>query len=93
MVRCRVWRSAASRSGADNSSPGWKLGAPGGTVTIAETRISILAFQGERVYKLNKAVRFPFIDLSTAARRLEDCRRELALNRRIAPTSTSASTP
>jgi aminoglycoside phosphotransferase family enzyme len=67
--------------------------APGGTVTIAETRISILAFQGERVYKLKKAVRFPFIDLSTAARRLEDCRRELALNRRIAPTSTSASTP
>ena len=59
--------------------------APGEPVTTAETHISILAFQNERVYKLKKAVRFPFIDLSTAALRLEDCQRELDLNRRLAP--------
>ena len=59
--------------------------APGEPVTTAETHISILAFQDERVYKLKKAVRFPFIDLSTAALRLEDCQRELDLNRRLAP--------
>jgi aminoglycoside phosphotransferase family enzyme/predicted kinase len=54
-------------------------------ITFAETHISILAFQGDRVYKLKKAVRFRFIDLSTADRRLEDCEREVALNRRLAP--------
>src|ERR1700680_2577569 len=55
---------------------------PGKTV---ETHISILAFQGDHVYKLKKAVHFPFIDLSTPERRLADCEREVALNRRLAP--------
>jgi aminoglycoside phosphotransferase family enzyme/predicted kinase len=54
-------------------------------ITTVETHISILAFQGERAYKLKKAVRFAFIDLSTAERRLADCEREVALNRRLAP--------
>jgi aminoglycoside phosphotransferase family enzyme len=50
-----------------------------------ETHISVLAFQGDRAYKLKKAVAFPFLDLSTRERRLEDCEREVALNRRFAP--------
>ena len=58
---------------------------PSAPVTTVETHISILAFQGDRVYKLKKAVRFAFIDLSTRERRLEDCEREVALNRRLAP--------
>lgn len=45
-----------------------------------------LVFLGEaRVYKLKRAVRFPFLDFSTAARRLDLCRAEVALNRRTAP--------
>jgi aminoglycoside phosphotransferase family enzyme/predicted kinase len=59
--------------------------APDEEITTGETHISLLAFQGDRVYKLKKAVRFPFIDLSTASKRLADCRREVDLNRRIAP--------
>jgi uncharacterized protein len=59
--------------------------APSVPVTTVETHISILAFQGDRVYKLKKAVRFAFIDLSTAERRLADCEREVALNCRLAP--------
>src|SRR5262249_49904277 len=54
-------------------------------VTTAETHISILAFQGDLVYKLKKPVHFAFIDLSTPERRFADCEREVALNRRLAP--------
>jgi hypothetical protein len=54
-------------------------------VITVETHISILAFHIDRVYKLKKAVRFAFIDLSTPEHRLADCEREVALNRRLAP--------
>jgi aminoglycoside phosphotransferase family enzyme/predicted kinase len=58
---------------------------PGAPIEIAETHISIVAFQADRAFKLKKAVRFAFVDLSTAGRRLADCEREVALNRRFAP--------
>lgn len=58
---------------------------PATEITTGETHISIVAFQGEFAYKLKRAVRFPFLDLSTPARRLADCEREVALNRRLAP--------
>jgi aminoglycoside phosphotransferase family enzyme/predicted kinase len=54
-------------------------------VEIVETHISVLGFQGDRVYKAKKAVHFPFVDLSTTALREADCDREVALNRRFAP--------
>ena len=40
---------------------------------------------GDRVYKLKKPVRFPYLDFSTLARREAACRAELGLNRRLAP--------
>jgi hypothetical protein len=58
---------------------------PAKPVTTIETHISILAFQSDRVYKLKKAVTYPFVDLSTPAQRLADCEREVTLNRRLAP--------
>ena len=58
---------------------------PSVPVATVETHISILAFQGDRAYKLKKAVRFAFIDLATPERRLADCEREVRLNRRLAP--------
>jgi aminoglycoside phosphotransferase family enzyme len=58
---------------------------PDEPIETVETHISVLAFQGDRAYKLKKAVAFPFLDLSTRERRLEDCEREVALNRRFAP--------
>jgi aminoglycoside phosphotransferase family enzyme/predicted kinase len=54
-------------------------------VTTVETHLSVLGFQGDRVYKCKKDVRFPFVDLSTPEQRLADCEREVALNRRLAP--------
>jgi len=39
---------------------------------------------GERVYKLKKPVRFPYLDFSTLGRREAACRAELKLNRRLA---------
>ena len=53
--------------------------------SLRETHVSFLAFTGDRVWKCKKAVQFPFIDLSTLERRLANCEREVALNRRLAP--------
>ncbi len=53
-------------------------------VKIVETHGSILGLSADRVWKLKKAVRFPFIDLSTAERRRLNAEREVTLNRRFA---------
>lgn len=51
-----------------------------------ETHISHLFFVDDLVYKIKKAVRFPFLDYSTLARRKFLCQEELRLNRRLAPS-------
>lgn len=55
------------------------------TVERRETHMSWVFFAGDRVYKLKKPVRFPYLDFSTLARRETACRAELRLNRRLAP--------
>ena len=55
-------------------------------VTHKETHISHLFFAGELVYKIKKAVRFSFLDYSTAAQRRFFLNEELRLNRRLAPS-------
>lgn len=57
---------------------------PDGAALIS-THISHVVLLGDRAYKIRRPVRFPFLDLSTPERRLEDCERELRLNRRLAP--------
>ena len=52
---------------------------------IHETHVSIVFLVGDRAAKLKKAVRFPFVDLSTRAARERICHREVELNRRLAP--------
>jgi hypothetical protein len=52
---------------------------------VQETHVSILLFLGDRVFKIRKPVRFDFADFSTASVRVEDCQREVELNRRLAP--------
>lgn len=52
---------------------------------VRETHISILLFLGERVLKLRKPIDLGFADFSTLSCRAEDCRREVELNRRLAP--------
>ncbi len=52
---------------------------------VVETHISVLVFVGDRVYKLRKPVHFGFLDFTDRAVREADCRREVELNRRLAP--------
>ena len=57
---------------------------PVSEVTRHETHMSQVFLAGERVYKLKKPVRFPYLDFSTLVRREAACRAELRLNRRLA---------
>lgn len=54
-------------------------------VATEETHMSWVFLAGDRVYKLKKPVRYPFLDFSTLAARERDCREEMRLNRRLAP--------
>lgn len=54
----------------------------GETVT---THISRLFLGRDEVFKLKRAVRFPYLDFSTPERRLAACTAEVALNSRTAP--------
>jgi aminoglycoside phosphotransferase family enzyme len=56
-----------------------------GSVGTRETHMSWVFLAGDKVYKLKKPVRFPYLDFSTLVRREAACRAELQLNRRLAP--------
>jgi aminoglycoside phosphotransferase family enzyme len=56
-----------------------------GEVSRRETHMSWVFMAGDRVYKLKKPVRFPYLDFSTLDRRAAACRAEYRLNRRLAP--------
>lgn len=60
-------------------------GCPGAVVERIETHISIIFLVDDRAYKLKRAVRFSYLDYSTAALRRKFCQTELTLNRRTAP--------
>jgi hypothetical protein len=48
--------------------------------------VSLVFFAGDRAYKLKRAVKYPYLDFSTADERRRACEAELAPNRRTAPT-------
>jgi aminoglycoside phosphotransferase family enzyme/predicted kinase len=50
-----------------------------------ETHASIVFLCGDRAWKLKRAVRYDYLDFSTADRRQAMCQRELAINSRTAP--------
>ncbi|HLU54826.1 MAG TPA: AAA family ATPase [Pseudonocardia sp.] len=52
---------------------------------VHETHVGVVLLLGDRAYKLKKPVRTSFLDFGTPERRLAALRRELALNRRLAP--------
>ncbi|QIZ38662.1 bifunctional aminoglycoside phosphotransferase/ATP-binding protein [Saccharopolyspora sp. ASAGF58] len=58
--------------------------APDG-VGIAQSHCAVVVFIGDRAYKLKKPVDLGFLDFRTVAAREAACRRELVLNRRLAP--------
>ena len=57
----------------------------GEPVRRIETHMSWLLLGGERVLKLKKPVRYPFLDFTTVQARERNARAELRLNRRLAP--------
>src|SRR5204863_4046954 len=50
-----------------------------------DTHASAVFLAGDRAFKVKRAVRFPFLDYSTLARRKAACEAELEVNRRYAP--------
>lgn len=60
-------------------------GVPADDISTVRTHLSTIVLAGSRACKLKRAVRLPYVDLSTPALRLRACERELALNRRTAP--------
>jgi aminoglycoside phosphotransferase family enzyme/predicted kinase len=54
---------------------------------VHETHTGIVVLVGDRAYKAKKPVVTDFLDFSTPQAREQVCQREVALNRRLAPTS------
>jgi aminoglycoside phosphotransferase family enzyme/predicted kinase len=57
----------------------------GAAVRRIDTHAASVFLAGARAYKVKRAVRFPFLDYSTLARRRAACEEELAVNRPFAP--------
>lgn len=66
------------------SDPATYADGAAGVETIA-THASMIFLCGERAYKLKRAVKYSYLDYSTAELRRAACEAELALNRRSAP--------
>lgn len=54
-------------------------------VKTISTHISKIFLAGDRAYKLKRAVKYPYLDFSTADKRRRACENEINLNRRTAP--------
>lgn len=65
------------------SSPATHAGA---AVERIDTHASIVFLAGDRAWKLKRAVRYAYLDYSTAARRRAMCEAEVRINRRTAPS-------
>jgi aminoglycoside phosphotransferase family enzyme/predicted kinase len=50
-----------------------------------ETHGALVFLAGDEAWKIKRAVRFPYMDLSTLDRRKAMCEREIEINRRLAP--------
>lgn len=54
-------------------------------VAVAETTTAVVFFVGDRAYKMKKPVDLGYVDFRERRARLSACRREVDLNRRLAP--------
>ena len=57
----------------------------GAKVARIDTHAASVFLAGDRAYKIKRAVKFPFLDYSTLARRKAACEAELEVNRPFAP--------
>ena len=60
------------------------FGAETGAVKRIDTHAAMVFLAGERVYKIKRPVKYPYLDYSTLAKREAACRTELEVNRRFA---------
>jgi len=58
----------------------------GAPVKRIDTHAASVFLAGERALKIKRAVRFPFLDFSTLAKRKAACEAEIAVNRAFAPS-------
>jgi len=58
---------------------------PADDIEIRQTHISVVALAGSYAYKVKKPVDLGFLDFTTLGKRLQFCREEVRLNRRMAP--------
>jgi aminoglycoside phosphotransferase family enzyme/adenylate kinase family enzyme len=58
----------------------------GAQASFKQTHVSLLFLAGEMVFKLKRAVAFPYLDFSTPQLREKACKAELDLNSRAAPS-------
>ncbi|WP_407156143.1 AAA family ATPase [Bradyrhizobium sp. STM 3557] len=56
-----------------------------GVAKRVDTHISVVFLEPDRVLKIKRAVRLPFLDYSSLAKRRQACQDELVVNRRYAP--------
>ncbi len=54
-------------------------------VTVKETNISDVFMAGDRVYKLKRGVKYPYVDYSTLEKRRTACQKEMDICERFAP--------
>ncbi|NBB82919.1 MAG: AAA family ATPase, partial [Alphaproteobacteria bacterium] len=66
---------------------------PAPEVERIDTHGAVVFLAGDRAWKLKRAVDYPYMDLSTLAKRERACRAEIALNRRTAPSIYLAARP
>lgn len=59
--------------------------ATAGPVQRIDTHGAIVFLAGKHAFKLKRAVRYPFMDLSTVPKRQEACEKEIAVNKAFAP--------
>src|SRR5215467_14603451 len=57
----------------------------GAAVKRIDTHAASVFLAGDRAFKVKRAVRFPFLDFSTAEKRKAACEAELAVNRPLVP--------
>ncbi|UBU08984.1 hypothetical protein [Nonomuraea gerenzanensis] len=55
------------------------------SIMVEQTHAAMVVLSGERAYKLKKPVHLGFLNCTTVRARLAACRREVELNRRLAP--------
>ena len=76
---CAARREAG---GVEATAPPATRAAP---AAVAETHVGVVFMLGDRAYKLKKPLDLGFLDFRSREARLAACRREVSLNRRLAP--------